>query len=209
MRLDLQAKLLRVIQEQEFERVGGSQTIRVDVRLIATTNRHLESLVEAGRFREDLFYRLNVVPIHIPPLRERPEDIPLLLRHFLKQAAREFDAEPTEVTPEAMELLQQYTWPGNVRELPNVVERAVILSRGRPLAPQDFGRRVVQAVRDAAAGRDGTSSAPADLPLDLRELERIAIGRALEATGGHRARAAKLLGISERTLRNKLNRDQS
>src|SRR5205823_5971760 len=130
MRLDLQSKLLRVLQEQEFERVGGTATIQVDVRIIATTNRDLEEAVERGEFRRDLFYRLSVLPIHIPSLRERPEDIPILAHHFAQRAAAELQREITTIAPEALALLQRYEWPGNVRELQHAVERAVILSTG-------------------------------------------------------------------------------
>ncbi|HXE57559.1 MAG TPA: sigma-54 dependent transcriptional regulator [Gemmatimonadales bacterium] len=223
MRLDLQAKLLRVIQEQEFERVGGHQPIRVDVRLIATTNRDLEAEAAAGRFRADLYYRLNVMPIRTPPLRERLEDIPLLVHHFVKLASEELGTPVCAVLPETIDLLQRYHWPGNVRELANAVERAVILSRGGVLTPDVF-RAYLQVghgvPRPAAAPSPALApavpeSAPAPSPAgglalpagvyDLAQVEQLVIERALAATGGNRTRAAKLLGISERTLRNKLN----
>ncbi len=238
MRLDLQAKLLRVIQEQEFERVGGTQPIKVDVRLVATTNRDLKTEVDAGRFRGDLYYRLNVMPIRTPPLRERAADIPRLAHHFLQRAAESFGTSVPAVAPETMQLLQSYTWPGNIRELANAIERAVILARGGTLLPSHFighlhatGGDVPAvpvtsapppAVSTAPAGPSAPPAAPlatpsvpgpAPLPVaapegpifNLEELERHAIERALQATGGNRTRAAKLLGISERTLRNKLN----
>jgi len=225
MRLDLQSKLLRVLQEHEFERVGGHQAIRVDVRLIATTNRDLKIEAEAGRFRTDLFYRLNVVPIRTPPLRERKEDIPILVQHFARRASEEIGVSVTGVAPEVIDLLLLHSWPGNVRELANAVERAVILSRGGVLRPEAF-----QGVLESVAAR--SASMPTNTPLelarasfptsvraatastlaseapqtfDLDTLERHAIQRALVETGGNRTRAAKLLGISERTLRNKLN----
>jgi len=218
MRLDLQAKLLRVIQEQEFERVGGHQAIRVDVRLVATTNRDLRADADAGKFRQDLFYRLNVVPIHLPPLRDRREDIPILVHHFLSRAAQQLGVEVSGVTPEAVASLQQRPWPGNIRELANAVERAVILSRGGVLRPEAFhdepssraGRPAMvtppgtMPAAVAAVAPTGSVGSGADV-LNLEELEGIAIQRALLATGGNRTRAAKLLGISERTLRNKLN----
>jgi DNA-binding NtrC family response regulator len=191
MRLDLQAKLLRVIQEQEFERVGGSQPIKVDVRIIATTNRDLKAAVDAGRFRSDLYYRLNVMPIRTIPLRERREDIPRLAQHFAQRAS-----EGISIAPAAMQLLVAADWPGNVRELANAIERAAILSRNGTLEPHHFV--------DLA----GTPQAPAANGSDLFDLdiiERDTIGKALTATRGNRTRAAKLLGISERTLRNKLN----
>ncbi len=209
MRLDLQSKLLRVIQEQEFERVGGHQPIQVDVRLIATTNRDLKAEVDGGRFRGDLYYRLNVVPIRTPSLRERVEDIPCLVHHFVTRSVELHGGTLPTIAPQTLEILQRYPWPGNVRELANAVERAVILCHGTVLQPTDFD----QQIRDAAAhpprpaivpdpGATGTTS-PLDYNLDA--LERLAIERALAATGGNRTRAARLLGISERTLRNKLN----
>ncbi len=219
MRLDLQAKLLRVIQEQEFERVGGHQSIRVDVRLIATTNRDLRAEAEAGKFRQDLYYRLNVVPVHMPPLRDRLEDIPVLVHHFVQRAAQQLGVEVSGVAPEAIAVLQQRGWPGNIRELSNAVERAVILSRGGTLKAEAF-------IDDAVSSPSRTplpkpvsvvptsvttgGAAAVTMPtmpdsLDLEELEAVTIQRALVVTGGNRTRAAKLLGISERTLRNKLN----
>jgi DNA-binding NtrC family response regulator len=226
MRLDLQAKLLRVIQEHEFERVGGHQPIKVDVRLIATTNRDLRAEAEAGRFRSDLYYRLNVVPIHAPALRERLEDIPLLVHHFARRVAEEIGVAPSAVAPETIDLLLQHSWPGNVRELGNAVERAVILSRGGLLKPEAFqsyleGKSLRLGAVRAAVGVASPSAVPAvaavsavptapsaagsENSFSLDEMERVAIERALQATGGNRTRAAKLLGISERTLRNKLN----
>jgi DNA-binding NtrC family response regulator len=219
MRLDLQAKLLRVIQEQEFERVGGTQPIKVDVRLIATTNRDLKTEVDAGKFRSDLYYRLNVVPIRTPPLRERVEDIPRLVQYFIHRLAEHQGTREPAVAPETVELLQRYSWPGNVRELANAIERAVILSRGAVLLPSAFdehlreGRSTAAPVvttpasggRPAAGAMPSVPPSPEAQPFDLDAIERRAIERALEATGGNRTRAAKLLGISERTLRNKLN----
>jgi two-component system response regulator HydG len=211
MRLDLQAKLLRVIQEQEFERVGGTQAIKVDVRLVATTNRDLKAEVDAGRFRSDLYYRLNVVPIRTPPLRERVEDIPRLLHHFMHRMAENLGTPVPGIAPETVQLLQRYAWPGNVRELANAVERAVILCRGNVLLPGAFGDQlgdrgepVSPPAPVPSVGQAGAPAA-AEPPFDLDEIERRAIVRALAATGGNRTRAAKLLGISERTLRNKLN----
>jgi DNA-binding NtrC family response regulator len=195
MRLDLQAKLLRVIQEQEFERVGGSQPIKVDVRIIATTNRDLKAAVDDGRFRSDLYYRLNVMPIRTVPLRERREDIPRLASHFVHRAAESLGLTPPAIAPAAMQLLVSADWPGNVRELGNTIERAVILSRNETLEPQHL--------MDLAGGTQAAAPGAASFDLDI--LERDTIDRALAATGGNRTRAAKLLGISERTLRNKLN----
>jgi DNA-binding NtrC family response regulator len=209
MRLDLQSKLLRAVQEQEFERVGGSQALKVNVRIVATTNRHLMGEVEAGRFRRDLFYRLSVVPIRTPPLRERLEDLPLLVDHFVGFFSAQLGIKPPQVGPEVLEELGRRLWPGNIRELANALERGVILQRGGRLALGP-APALVEVPALAAVGA-GVESRPAggavgpDESLDLKELERVTIERALAATGGHRARAAKLLGISERTLRNKLN----
>ncbi len=218
MRLDLQAKLLRVIQEQEFERVGGTQSIKVDVRLVATTNRDLKGEVDAGKFRSDLYYRLNVVPIQTPPLRDRVEDIPRLVHHFLHRAAEQLGTEVPQITPDALAYLQAYHWPGNIRELGNVIERAAILCRGGALKREHFEAHLLGAgvppsaassAAPAAAAAPPAVRAPSPVPdestFNLEELERQMITRALAATGGNRTRAAKLLGISERTLRNKLN----
>jgi DNA-binding NtrC family response regulator len=187
----------------------------VDVRLVATTNRVLRAEVEAGRFRSDLYYRINVVPIRTPPLRERLEDVPLLVRHFVDQAASQVGVKTPLVLPETLDALRQRPWPGNIRELANAVERAVILCRGGRLLPEAFAGEPGEPVPGLAvlapppaAGPAGAGPAPAPAgvaPLNLKELERQTIERALVATGGHRGRAADLLGISERTLRNKLN----
>ena len=203
MRLDLQS-------EQEFERVGGSQSIRVDVRLIATTNRDLKAEVDAGRFRSDLYYRLNVMPIRTPPLRERVQDIPRLAHHFLQRAVATLGTQAVQIAPDAMVLLQRQTWPGNVRELANLIERAAILGRGDTILASAFTDDSPGVVAEESAGTAASAApaaiAPQESPVfDLSELERRAIDRALAATGGNRTRAARLLGISERTLRNRLN----
>jgi DNA-binding NtrC family response regulator len=221
MRLDLQAKLLRVLQEQEFERVGGTSPISVDVRVIATTNLDLAARVASGGFREDLFYRLSVVPIRVPPLRERTEDVPILANFFAQRAATEMGKRITGLDPSALELLQQHDWPGNVRELAHTIERAVIMSPGPVLQARSFDLRGHGALLPhappalAAATSAGAGSTGADVPTDgaivlhtlnLDEAEARLIERALQATGNNRTRAADLLGISVRTLRNKLNR---
>jgi DNA-binding NtrC family response regulator len=216
MRLDLQSKLLRVLQEQEFERVGGSDTIEVDVRIIATTNRDIEQSVERGEFRRDLFYRLAVLPIRIPALRERPEDIPILAHHFAQRAAADQRREISSFAPDALALLQRYEWPGNVRELQHAVERAVILTPGSVLLASSFEtiRQSLGARRAALPGYPVTSAdRTADdtvllTTLNIDEAEAALIDRALKATGGNRTKAAELLGVTGRTLRNKLARQR-
>ena len=225
MRLDLQAKLLRVLQEQEFERVGGSSPIKVDVRIIATTNRDLAEFSAAGHFRQDLYFRLSVIPVSIPPLRERPDDIPLLASRFAVRTAAEMGKEVTGLEPDTIAMLQAYHWPGNVRELQHAVERAVILSSDTVLRPHAFdGQRfgLTQRSSGPAPVRPLAASAlppAADIParetvpdgavvltsLNVDEAECRLVARALEVTGGNRTRAAELLGMSVRTLRNKLN----
>ena len=183
----VQAKLLRFLQERQFTRLGGVEPVRVDVRVIAATNRDLEREVREGRFREDLFYRLNVFPIELPPLRERREDIPLLVEHFLRQRNRP----PDVVSPEAMEALLAYDWPGNVRELENVIERALILAGEGRITPDllPFGRP-----------KAGAKVELPDEGVNLEEVERELITQALEKAGWNKAKAAKLLGITRRRL---------
>ena len=214
MRLDLQAKLLRVLQEQEFERVGGHQAIKVDVRIVATTNRDLAEYAQKGEFREDLYYRLSVVPIAVPALRERKEDIPLLVQHFARRSAAEVGKIVTGVSGETIEMLQRHDWPGNIRELSHAVERAVILSPTEVLHPAAFDASRFGLAESQGPGVDGGAAraragASEDgvwvETLNLGEIEGIMIERALEKTGGNRTHAADLLGISVRTLRNKLN----
>ena len=196
----LQVKLLRVLQEREFERVGGNKTINADVRVMAATHRDLERAMREGTFREDLYYRLNVVTIQIPPLRERREDIPLLLDHFLRKFAEKNRRDVTGLTAAARDALLKYDYPGNVRELENIVERAVLLCRGRVIDAEDL----------PAPARPGQRSAaeplPKDLPGVLADIERQAIESALERTGGIQTQAAESLGISERVLRYKMRK---
>ena len=208
MRLDLQPKLLRVIQEREFERVGGTHTIQTDVRLVATTNRNLAQCVADGTFRQDLYYRLSVFPIMVPPLRERREDIPLLAFRFASRAAAEAGKPFSGIAIDALELLRAHDWPGNVRELQHAVERAVILAGGPTLETQHFAALVPGGMRRPAGTAGHGGGAVAALPprsLDLAELERDAIAQALRVCDGNRTRAAELLGIDIRTLRRKLN----
>ncbi|HNU84125.1 MAG TPA: sigma-54 dependent transcriptional regulator, partial [Thermoanaerobaculia bacterium] len=204
--LETQAKLLRVIQEKEFMHVGGVDVIRVDVRIIAATNADLEALVRQGSFREDLFYRLNVITIPLPALRERREDIPLLARHFLARYAAENEKPLREISPAAMELLLDYRWPGNVRELENAIERAVVLSEGETLDV---------ALLPAALRRAPEEAGAPPLPpegLSLREAvttyERKLIVRALHAAGGVQKRAAELLRVKPTTLHEMMKRLQ-
>ncbi len=194
-----QVKLLRVLQEQELERVGGTQTIAVDVRIIAATNKVLAEEIAAGRFREDLYYRLNVVPIQLPPLRERREDIPSLAIHFLKCYAEKNHRNVVRLLPEVLDVLMRYEWPGNIRELENTMERGVILAQGESLMLDDLPlslRRDTSATPLAAsAGGVGQT---------LKEQEREWIAQTLAQVDGNRTRAAKLLGITRKTLQNKI-----
>ncbi len=200
---DLQVKLLRVLQEREFERVGGNKTIQVDVRVIATTNRRLNEEVEKGRFREDLFYRLNVVPLILPPLRERGDDVVELAKVFAAEFGRKHGKKIPTFTTAVSARLTSYPWPGNVRELQNVVERAVILSGDEGVwKEEDFPEVAAEKV-----GAPGETSADADF--SLARMEQRLILRALSHCGGNRTRAAKLLGVSLRTIRNKINEYRS
>ncbi|MGP8051058.1 MAG: sigma-54-dependent transcriptional regulator [Desulfobaccales bacterium] len=201
----LQVKLLRVLQEMEFERVGGNRSIKVDVRVVAASNRDLKEEVEAGRFREDLFYRLNVVHLHISPLRQRPEDIPLLAVHFIKKYAQENTRGKIRLTPEALKLLVQYPWPGNVRELENVMERAVILCANNLITPEDLPGEMAP----AAGGKlDIDHFVPLHTPLPeaLEAIEEQMIRRALEQSGQVQVRAAEMLGITKSLLQYKLKK---
>ena len=188
----VQSRLLRVLQEHEIKRVGGTEPIKVDVRVIATTNKHLETLVKAHKFREDLFYRLSVVTITLPPLRERGEDIPLLAEFFLRKFAREARKPVERIAPETMALLTAYPWPGNVRELEHAIERAVILTQNPTLLAQDLPP-------DLQAPPGGRPAADAQV-LPLREVERRHMLFALERAKGNRKRAAEWLGVTRRTL---------
>jgi two-component system, NtrC family, response regulator AtoC len=199
----LQMKLLRALQEREFERVGDSQTIKVDVRVIAATNSDLGKMVSEGSFREDLYYRLNVIPIQLPPLRERRDDIPLLVKHFLEK----FSASATTVSQGAMRLLMAYSWPGNVRQLENAIERAVALSAGREtLDVSDLPSEVDASTQATATPFVDFPDDGLNMPAYLAAIEKDLIQRALDRTHGNRNRAADLLGIKRTTLVEKLRR---
>jgi two-component system response regulator AtoC len=200
MGLSLQVKLLRVIQEQEVRRVGGTGSIKVDVRIVAATNRDLASLVKEGRFREDLFYRLNVVRIGLPPLRERRGDIPMLAHHFLQKFSGGTTSQITGFVPDALSLLQRYHWPGNVRELENAIERAVSLSHGPLVLPDDLPDTIRNAGAMSCDDTVGKGSGKEDALLTLDEVQKRHLMRVLRETGGNKARAAKILGIDRRTL---------
>lgn len=199
--LPLQAKLLRVLQERSFERVGSSKTTYVDVRVLATTNRDLPQEVAEGRFREDLYYRLNVVPIHTPPLRERREDVPVLVDHFLHRMARRLGQPPCQIAPDAMDLMLNYHWPGNVRELENIITRASVLYTGQTVTADEIRRWLIAPM---GKGGDGVQQPPIPVGLSLQEMERRLIEATLEHFGGHRAKTAQALGIGLRTLTSKL-----
>jgi DNA-binding NtrC family response regulator len=196
-----QVKLLRVLQDRQLERLGGTQTIRVDVRVIAATHRDLEALVRENKFREDLFYRLNVVPVRVPSLRERKDDVTVLAEHFLKRYRQEHGKPSVKIDAKGLAALAAYEWPGNVRELQNVVERLVVLNLSGLILEQD--------VRPCLAGRIGdappaSTSSSAALGASVAEAEKAAILAALKRTDGNRTHAAKALGVSRRTLHNKL-----
>jgi DNA-binding NtrC family response regulator len=198
MDIQLQSKLLRVLQEREIDRIGGMEPIPVDVRIIATTNRDIEKQIRDGRFREDLFYRLNVVPFYLPPLRDRRDDIPLLAQHFIEKYNRLDGRNVKGLTEEVVELLIQKPWKGNVRELENVIERALLMCKGGLIQKDDL---LTHDKSDAAED----VKLPFVPTVSLKEMEKKVIFSALDQTDGNRTRAADILGISVRTLRNKLN----
>lgn len=211
--LSTQIRLLRVLQEKEFERVGGTATLRVNIRLITATNKDLEKEVRSGRFREDLYYRLNVVPVFLPALRERKEDIPLLVNHFFEKANQENRKGVKYISDEAMDYLMQYPWPGNVRELENAVERAVVLCTGDTLTRNLFpipGDRTNPALASFSPPEPFSSleakSENGSLPKAVESLEKRLVQEALAQTGGNQRKASKLLGITERILGYKLKR---
>jgi two-component system response regulator HydG len=198
--VDVQVKLLRVLEERRIRRVGGGGTVPVDFRLVAATNEDLEQAVDEGRFREDLFYRLNVFPVRVPPLRERREDIPLLADHFRRRYAEENDVEAPAILPETLVRMQEYPWPGNVRELEHFVERALLLYAGQPAI------RFEPTTRRGRGEAGDLLSRAEDERWDLDRLEREYILRVLEEAGGNRTRAAEILGVHRRTLARRMER---
>ncbi|MDQ7032393.1 MAG: sigma-54 dependent transcriptional regulator [Desulfonauticus sp.] len=215
LELSLQVKILRVIQEKEFERVGSNQTRKVDVRIIAATNRDLEEEVKKGNFREDLFYRLNVIPIHLPPLRERGEDILLLAEHFLKKFCQQKKGPMLSFAPETKQILLNYSWPGNVRELENIMERISILCEGKEVTPADLPSKMLNTSKQVKPERQEKFHFPSikdlqDLNLSLKdfleEIENRLIIEALEQCGGVKNKAAQLLGIKRTTLIEKIKK---
>ncbi len=203
-----QVKLLRVMSEERaFERVGGNQTLRADVRLIAATNKNLEQLVREGKFRDDLFFRLNVVRITMPPLRDRKEDIPILVRGFLRHFTKENDKAVGDIEPDAMDALLTYNWPGNIRELRTAIEHGVVMATRPKITLRDLPMAVRQAATAKLPGGVSATAAFGEKssPLDLHETEKKLIAQALAATNGNITAAAKKLGISRRTLHRKIN----
>ena len=223
MALPLQAKLLRVLQEHEIDKVGGKEPIQVDVRVVATTNRGMLEMVESGKFREDLYFRLNVIPLALPALRERMDDLPVLVEHFLDKHSRLNNRERPIVSPETMAILRDYRWRGNVRELENVVERALLLCDGKEIKPHNLlmhsqmGKQSINQDLARATTSQPTLESAEEIPeskdsalgievgMSMKEAEKKLIFETLRETGGNRTKAAKILGISIRTLRNKLN----
>jgi two-component system response regulator HydG len=198
----MQVKLLRVLQEQELQRVGGEKTIKVDVRILAATNRDLESEVKEGKFREDLYYRLNVVMLQVPPLREREGDVPLLVKYFVEKFAAKNRRTVTGIIPECMKLLNSFPWPGNVRELENAIERGIILMRGDQLTEKSLPLSVQKFQQQNKDGLQSISKQPAS----LFEAEKKLIIETLKQTEGNKSEAARRLGITRKTLQNKLNK---
>ncbi len=209
MNLLTQAKFLRVLQEREFDRVGGTMSIKVDVRIIAATNKDLAQAIKNKEFREDLYYRLNVVNIFLPPLREKREDIPLLVEHFMKQFNKQFNKDVKHISMEAMELLMKYPWPGNVRELENVLQRAIVLEKGDTLTKEHLPLMIQALDREVKLDLDrvGVSKSLSEAVEDVvADVERQFILKALKKTNWNRTRAAEELKISRKSLHNKMNK---
>ncbi len=201
----VQVKLLRVLQERRFRRLGGTEEIEADIRILAATNRDLSKMVADGTFREDLFYRINVIPLRLPPLRERPDDIPLLAEHFVTRLAEQMRKPIAAISKAAMSRLRQYSWPGNIRELENAIERAVALERTPTILPESLPEQIrdqpAEAPSGAAAAADGFPDAGFDLERHVQHIEREYIAEALRRAGGVKVKAAELLGMSFRSFR--------
>lgn len=204
----LQVKILRVLQEHQFERIGGTRPLKVNIRVLAATNQDLKKMVQQGRFREDLFYRLNVIPIKIPPLRERPGDIPILINHFLSEFSRKKKRKVLRVSPEALRCLTGYTWPGNVRELENLMERLVILVDGDTIEPRDLPERMIRASRPETVLDLDFPEGGLPLTETVLEFERQMIIKALNKTGWVKNQAAQLLHLNRTTLIEKIKKQK-
>ncbi|UCH85362.1 MAG: sigma-54-dependent Fis family transcriptional regulator [Candidatus Latescibacterota bacterium] len=204
MGITLQSRLLRVIENKTFRRVGGVQDLQVNTRIVAATNRDLEKAIEDKSFRKDLFFRLKVIPLHVPPLRERREDIPLLINHFVERFNRELGKKVKPVSRDVMERLVQYDWPGNVRELKNVVERAMLLDAETEFLLEHLPPEIYQTDADHKSTEKTAHVLSSFFPMTLREVEKIQIERTLKQTNGNKSKAAGILGISRQTLREKL-----
>ena len=202
MGITLQSRLLRVLENKTFRRVGGVKDLRVNTRIISATNRDLKVSIKQGIFRNDLYYRLQVIPINLPPLRERKEDIPLLTNHFISMFNREFKKNIKKAGKDVLKILQGYSWPGNVRELKNVIERAILLDAEDELLPEHIpaeisGERAENGEEPGAGGLTEIG------PMSIRDMEKMLIVKTLEETGGNKSQAARILGISRQTLREK------
>jgi two-component system response regulator PilR (NtrC family) len=201
----LQVKLLRVVQEKTFRRIGGAEDIKVDVRIISATNQNLDEKVKKGEFREDLYFRLNVIPIHMPPLRERKEDIPLLTKHFIEKYAKEFGKEIRTISSYSMELLMNYGFPGNIRELENIIERGVAMESSNIILPENLvlAANAVSGVHNFLIG---ISNTVIDLNAELEKIEKAMIEKALQKTKGSKTKAAELLHVTFDSLRYRMEK---
>jgi DNA-binding NtrC family response regulator len=200
-----QAKLLRVIEEKTFKRIGGLRDIKIDVRIIAATNKDLQEAVKNGEFREDLYYRLKIIPVHIPPLHERKEDIIPLVKYFIGVFSRELKKNPKELAPETEKIMMNYTWPGNIRELKNVVERVFILEEGDVILPEHLPKETIVSSTDSGGGVQSSFTIPHN-GIYLENVEKDFIKQALQLSGGNQTKAAKLLGLSRDALRYRMQK---
>ena len=203
MGITLQSRLLRVIENKTFRRVGGVKDLRVNTRIISATNRDLKQAIKEGKFRNDLYYRLQVIPVYLPPLRERKEDIPLLANHFIAMFNKEFKKNVRSISPEVEKLLQRYSWPGNVRELKNIIERAMLLEAEEELLPEHLPPEITGSEEEILP-HEGPATIDELYPITLKEMERLVIEKTLNPTGQNKSQAAKILGISRQTLREKV-----